>query len=217
MEMERCIQNKTIYLLGDSTLRQWFSIDLQKRFNCSISTEAWTNDKWHKPTECTNRISNLTIVWYPHSQPFFVGDGFDKIKYTLKSIARYIDDIEGNENAIVVVHVFCHNIPFHPNVFRIKIQTIRDAVKRLLTRNPIAKVLIKGPHSFKNSPPNPRWNDMFGLVYANILYEEFIELHDKVYYLNNRDATDAQQTEYNHPEEYIVWAMVSQMLTFACS
>lgn len=213
----KCLQNKRVYLLGDSTTRQWFEKGILTRlFNCSYVTENWTTDKWHKPSECFSKEINLTVGWYPHSQPFSVGQ-IDENSYTLYSIARRIDDIDAHEDAVVVIGLFLHVVPYHHNVFKTKMVKIRSSVEKVLERNSNVKIFIKAPHTYTETPAGSfRLNDYFAYVYTNIMYDVFLGLHDRVIFLNNMDTADALRLKWNHPPPEVVKVMVDQMLSYVC-
>lgn len=213
---KKCLRNKQVYLLGDSTSRNWFEFDFVPRFNCSYLTENWTKEKWHKPSKCFTKELNLTIGWYPHSQPFSVG-GQDENSYTIYSIARRIDNIGDDEDALIVIGLFMHVVPYHHNVFKTKIMKIRESVEKILQRNSKVKIFIKAPHTYTSTPSGAvRLNDFFGYVYTNIMYEAFLGLHDKVIFLNNMDTSDALRLQWNHPPREVVTVMVDQMLSYIC-
>jgi len=208
------LRNKTVYILGDSTTRQWY-VYIMKKYSCASVTEQWTAHKWRRPSICRIEKYNVTVGWYPHCMPFSVGYGQEDNSYTLHSIARRISDIGNQEHAIVVINLFMHVLPYHVNVFRIKMLKIRESVEDLLSRNDKVQIYIKGPHSFERSPNGPfLLNDFFGYAYINIIFDTFKNLRDKVIYLNNVDATDALRIKACHPPEHVVAAMVEQMFSF---
>lgn len=216
-QFSQCLQHKTIYLLGDSTLRHWFKLVFVPQFECDYTSEKWTKEKWHKPSTCINKSLNLTVHWCPHSQPFSVGDATDDNKYTLYSIARRLDDLGAEENVFIVINVFLHNVPYHHNVFKTKMMLIKHSVEQLLRRNTKAQVFIKGPHTYEDTPSgNLRLNDWYAYVFTNILFDVFKDLQHKVIFLNNMDSTDALLVKFNHPPASVVTAMVNQMLTYVC-
>ncbi|XP_045165760.2 NXPE family member 1-like [Mercenaria mercenaria] len=211
-----CLKNTRLYLIGDSTIRDWYTAII-RRFKCQPTTEKWLKEKWHKEAECHNKQINFKAGWYPHAQPFFVGQAWDEVRYTLYSTARRIDNMPRNERTIIVLHLYMHMLAFHHSVFKQRMEIIRESVKKFLTYNKQSIVMIKGPHTFEGTPAGGfRLGDYFGYVYSKILYEVFEGLHDRVVLLNNRDTTIAEHEKWNHPPDNIVNAMVDQMLSYAC-
>lgn len=201
-------------MIGDSTIRQWYT-HLQKRIACKQTTEGWTNEKWHKASECILKNAGFKMGWYPHSQPFCVVT-WEEARYTQISIARRIDDIPNNEYAIVVFQIYMHHLVFHHSVAQGRYAIIRKSVENFLNRNKNSVVLIKGPHTFYDPQISLILNDCYEGLYTKMIYDAFKGLHDRVYLLNNKDATIAAHTRPNHPPQNIVSAMVDQMLNFAC-
>ncbi|XP_053386121.1 NXPE family member 4-like [Mercenaria mercenaria] len=213
---KKCLAHRRLYLFGDSTNRAWYSAFLQ-RFKCEPITEKWGVERWHKDSECYNKQIDFKAGWYPHAQPFNIGEAWDDVKYTITSISRRIDNIPRNERAIVVIHVFLHMAPYHHNVFTQKIENIRKSVETFLENNKHSVVMIKAPHTYVGTPAGGfRLSDYYGFVYSKILYEVFEGLHDKVVLLNNKDSTIAQHVEWNHPPGNIINIMIDQMLSYAC-
>lgn len=164
-----------------------------------------------------NKGLNFTVRWRPHSQPFSVGKGPDVNSYTLNSMSKMLNDIGDGKDALIVICLFLHVIPYHHDVFRTKMIRIKHSIDTLLQRNPEAKVFIKGPNTYVEYPSSHvRYNNWYAYVYSNILFKVFEGLHHKVIYLNNMDATDALLIKNLHPPHNVVKDMVDQMLSYAC-
>ncbi|XP_060558851.1 NXPE family member 1-like [Ruditapes philippinarum] len=212
-----CLKDSRLYLMGDSTLRAWYA-SIIKRFKCLPTTEKWQNEKWHKMAECLNKKLSFKAGWYPHAQPFFVGQGWDDVRYTLYSTSRRIDNIPLNERAIIVIQLYLHFVAFHHSVFKERMAIIRRSIERLFLKNKKAIVMIKGPHTFTNTPAGSvRLSDYFGFVYSKIIYEVFDGLLDRIVLLNNKDTTIARHEKWNHPPDDTVNYMIDQMLDYTCT
>ena len=173
-------------------------------------------EKWHKRSICTVPSLNFTMEWLPHAQPFCVG-GFDTNKYTLNSMLRHLNEINDDGKYVFVIHSFMHIVPYHHSVFRERMRRLSNAVKDFLQRNKRAKVLIKGPHTYFNTPAaSQRLSDYFGYLYRDIMYEEFLGLHDKVIYMDQKDMTIAKALTWNHPPVEVVREAIYQMFSYIC-
>ncbi|KAL3863263.1 hypothetical protein ACJMK2_005028 [Sinanodonta woodiana] len=202
----KCMNGTRLYLLGDSTLRQWY-IELKDLLDCEPNSESWTKEKWHKPASCFNTELDFGMQWLPHAFPFFTGPNFELRRYK-RPIIAYIDEIDSRTKAIVVVHLYAHFISYHPDVFRDRFKSVVVSARNLLTRNPHAIILIKGPHSFKGAGGEyDRLNDYFGYVYKDIMLEEIGDLRDRVIYLDIMDMTIAEDIPEIHPNMDIVREM----------
>lgn len=211
----QCLRNRRVILFGDSTTRQWFR-DIVMRYNCTQVTETWPVRKWIRPSTCVNNDVNLTVDMMSHALPLF--GIYDNARLMSWSVPRRIDELIGdNEDVIVILHLYMHVNVFRYDVFQIKIRRIRQSVDRLFARNRLAKVLIKAPHTFKAHPYGPfRISDYFGYLYRYILFQEFSGLHDRIFYLDNKDLTTALQVSPEHPPDNVVSAMVDQMFSYVC-
>ncbi|XP_045159620.2 NXPE family member 3-like [Mercenaria mercenaria] len=210
---QECLRNKILYLIGDSTVRQWYS-DIRGRFHCNQFTENWTNEKWKRASSCKVEGYNLTVHLAQHSQPFYVGTQWTDPKHTLISISKRLDLISSKEDAIVLFHMFLHMRLFHHDQFRNKMQRIRKSVEKLLQRNSRVKIFIKMPHTYTHY--KTLLNDFFGYVYTRIIFVTFKGLYDKMIVLNNRDITNSVASEHMHPDDFIVRSMVDQMFSYIC-
>ncbi|XP_060573659.1 NXPE family member 4-like [Ruditapes philippinarum] len=214
-KLGRCIRNKTLYLFGDSTVRQWYSA-IKRRINCKQFTKKMTYpiSKLTK-AGCTATNNNFTMFLAPHSYPFYISKNHWKYALDyLTSISRRIDQISPFEDAVVLIHVFAHMKTFHYKNFRKTISHIRHAIERLLERNKHVKIFIKMPHTFTENIAG--LNDFFGWQFSKIIFETFDGLFDEVIPLDQKDATIAAMSKFLHPPNFIVEAMVNQMFSYVC-
>ncbi|XP_045192086.2 NXPE family member 1-like [Mercenaria mercenaria] len=213
---QKCLRNKRLYLIGDSTTRQWYE-DMLKRYNCTQYTEQWRYAKWKKPSGCKVASNNFTVILTTHCQPFYVGTFWIDPKYTLISIPKRLELIETNEEAIVLIHIFAHMVPFHQKYYRDKMKRIRAGVEKLLKRNSNVKIFIKMPHTYTSvHVDNGAINDFPGYIFSRIIVETFNGLYDKVVVLDNKDATISVASQSLHPHTFVVASMVDQMFSYIC-
>ena len=194
-------------------MRQWYT-ELSDQFDCKQFSEKWTTKKWKSFAGCTVLSNNFTVLLHPHCQPFYVGGGWRNRSLSLNCIPKRIDDISNDVKAIIVIHLFVHMRTMHANNYKIKMQIIRASVERLLGRHRNVKVLIKMPHTFRNT--HYALNDFFGYIYSKIIVEVFRGLYDKVIVLNQRDATNAILSNGLHPDSRIVKSMIYQLFSYLC-
>ena len=154
---------------------------------------------------------NFTLEWIPHAQPFHVGNQWDTKRYTTQSVASRISGLDSSANVIIVIHLYSHFTSYHMTVLRWRMSSISKSVKEYLNLNKNAKIFIKGPHTHKYI-----WC-IFAHVYREIIFEEFKDLYDKVYYLDQADMTIATANEEVHPPDNTVGASVKRMLSYLCN
>lgn len=209
------MRDKTITMVGDSTLRQWY-VNMMQRLHCKSVTEQWSVQKWRRPSVCRNEEYNLTIGWYPHCQPFTTGMGkYEDNSYTHHCASRRLLEISDDEDVIFVFNVFNHISIYHHETFKNKVLGIKNNLVELLKRNPKVQFLIKGPHTYQQLD-KLRKGDFYVYEFTNILFEVFEDLHDKVVFMNNVDTSDALKLSEVHPPEFVVSAMVDQMFSYVC-
>lgn len=210
IKIPHCLRDKRLFLFGDSTIRQWYKL-LLKEFACESLTEEWTKEKWHKRSICSAKNINLTIEWLPHAQPFSVGKIWYPKKYSTHPIATVINELPDNNNTVLVIHMYGHLLYWHHSIFRDRIRAISRSIEHFLRRNSLAKVLIKAPHTFTQSPAS-----YYSYVYRDILREEFTNLYDKVIYIDQADMTIAKENSELHPPPDISKEAVLQLLGYIC-
>ncbi|XP_052281253.1 NXPE family member 3-like [Dreissena polymorpha] len=86
---------------------------------------------------CDMTYENSGMHWY-----------CDTKAYTTVSVARRLDNIKDDEDAVVVIHIYIHLLLYHHSIFERKMRMIRTSVASLLQRNKLAQVVILGPHTF---------------------------------------------------------------------
>ena len=210
--IRHCMRNKTLYLIGDSTTRQWYSVFIDK-FGCKQFTKEWTTKKWKSVAGCTITNKRFTVIQAPHCQPLQVGPWANK-SMSLNCISARLDKLSSSNEIMVVIHLFAHMRSIHINNFKIKMLSVRASIQRLLARNRNVKIFIKMPHTFTSY--SKAINDFFGYVYSKIIFEIFEGIYDKVIPLNQRDATNAIMSENLHPDAVVVEAMLQQLFLYAC-
>ncbi|XP_045159628.2 NXPE family member 3-like [Mercenaria mercenaria] len=210
---QECVRNKRLYLVGDSTTRQWYS-NICERYNCTYSAERTKFEGSEMLSIRKVESHNITVINALHCQPVHIGNYFRNPKHSLISIPKRLESISSNEDAIFLFHIFAHMSTLHHENFRNKMRLIRVSIEKLLERNNKVKIFIKMPHTYTEDKGGI--NDFFGYVFSRIIFETFNGLYKKVIILNNRDATNSVASVPLHPDNFIVSAMVDQMLSFVC-
>ena len=207
VDYNKYLRNTSLLMIGDSTMRQWYSV-LEQDLSCS---RKWRKPVWHKLTMCSKPKLKFEIQWIPHSQHCF-----SEVRTSNnKSVSAVMDAIPNNARVVLVFGIFNHFIRFHHSVYQIRIRKTSNSVRKLLQRNPNTKIFIKGPHTFKNKRNIDL--DYHGYLFKHIIYEEFKDLHDKVFFLDQTDMTIATEQADIHPTEEVVNASAYQMLNYICT
>ncbi|KAI7790019.1 putative NXPE family member 3-like, partial [Triplophysa rosa] len=204
-----CLKNKMLYLLGDSTTRQWFefferSVPGLKRMN--LQTDPKTG-----PLMAVELKNNIIIHWRPHGFPlrFRIMPAAD-----LHYLSNEIDYITGGRHTVVVFTTVAH-LALHPLTFFIyKMANIRQAVVRLLKRAPETTVIIKsGNTGFTKTEYGIEWYRM----HLNTVMREMFSDINGVIYFDVWQMTSCHYTNENiHPVPVIISNEIDMMLSYVC-
>ncbi len=210
-----CLSNRRTWLLGDSTLSQWFTY-LQRRQRLTLVSEEWRYPEWPLPSLVHSASFNYAIFWGTHELPFNnSGEFVPPVMY--KPAHAYIDELPKGSRDIIVVHLYLHFTAYPPTLLRTHVRRTAQSVESLLARAPEAKVFIKGPHSFHVSDfSRGVIDDYWSLIYQQIYKKEFERIAHKVHYLDVWDMTAASENDPVHPNTTIVDQMMHTMLGYIC-
>ncbi|XP_069120350.1 NXPE family member 3-like isoform X2 [Argopecten irradians] len=210
----RCLRDRPLLMTGDSTIRNWFTkiadlLDLR----ILVGRKEIKDKAWHKFSEAENASESLALYWTPHGIPFF---SYEQNKNNMRSVAFRIDSMPGDKPVILMLHWFSHLARTTPYKYREHVRSAKLAIIRLLKRSPDSRIFIKGPHAytyFTFLEPI----DYMGLLYIQILHEEFQDLQNKVYFIDQWDATVGNENIHNHPAypPYNI-QMISLFFSFIC-
>ena len=134
-----CLKNKSVYLLGDSTTRQWayelFSL---------LKTEVKLVDMSQKYRRYLPRYNlNITYQFYPQ----ILGSKTVRIKdemYEVDVMDRLVRD--ASCNYVVVISPWAHFTQWWADAYRERLQLLMESVQRLKSRCPDTPVILKSPH-----------------------------------------------------------------------
>ena len=200
-------------MIGDSTMRQWYRM-LERKLSCSrINEHLAKSEQRHKLTMCSNPNLKFQMQWIPHSQPCF-----SEIWMTNnKSVSAVMDAVPNNtiSKVVLVFGNFNHFIRYHHSVYQIRMRKISNSAQKLLQRNPNTRIFIKGPHTYNRKFAIDL--DYYGYLFSHIIYEEFKDLRDKIFFLDQKDMTIATEQADIHPSEEVVHASAYQMLNYICT
>ncbi|RUS84943.1 hypothetical protein EGW08_007305, partial [Elysia chlorotica] len=213
--INNCLSGSTLFMLGDSNLRHMLEMLAQYGL-CTPTAQLVGKLNWHSPQLCINHQYKYLIRWRTHALPFHTNADHWAPRTNQQSLGLSIDEIPPTGKYIVLLHMYLHFTTHHYSVYIARVRAMRDAVQRLLARNPDAKVVIRGPHAaFKG------WNPMLGgdaqaLLYLDILKSEFRHLYDKVLLLDFWDMTVAWESGDFHPEAKITQQMLRVLFGYVC-
>ncbi|XP_078540006.1 NXPE family member 1-like [Lissotriton helveticus] len=210
MQMDKCLRHKMIYLMGDSTLRQW--IEYFGSMMKSLQFFDLHESGPHQSLLALDMGRNLKIQWKKHGHPFVTVS-----LYTVKNHAylpREIDLVSGDAHTSLVITLGQHFRPFPIAIFIRRAINVRKAVLRLLIRSPDTKVIVKLENTREKSPDVERFSDFHG--YLQNLALSFIFQDMNVGIIDAWDMTTAYGAYSVHPPKDVIASQVNMFLTYIC-
>uniref|UniRef100_A0A673FS37 NXPE C-terminal domain-containing protein n=1 Tax=Sinocyclocheilus rhinocerous TaxID=307959 RepID=A0A673FS37_9TELE len=202
-QMGNCLKNKIVYLMGDSTTRQWFEyLERNVPGKCIKRMDLHTPPAGG-PLMAVELKYNIIIHWRPHGVPL----RFSKMPITdLHYINNDIDEIAGGPHAVVVFTLFAHLV-FHPITFYVyEVAKIRQSVVALLSRAPETTVIINLCHNNTLSNANMK-HYLLGM-------KDLLHI-DGVIFLDVWQMTSCHYLrEHIHPRPVIIANEVNMFLSY---
>lgn len=136
----RCFSNKRVYLLGDSTMRQFFLLS-EKSFKLNVTQSHPTTSYHHQLQIGVNKEHNISIYFRAHGLP---------IRLTgPPSLSPYITDListlkTGGPHVVLIITLGLHHIEYHPVFYIHRLIGIQKALIKHFKKFPHTKVIIKG-------------------------------------------------------------------------
>ncbi|KAM5135744.1 NXPE family member 1-like [Mantella aurantiaca] len=210
LNINKCLAGKMIYLMGDSTIRQWLEFFQKVLKNLTFFDIHRVG--WPKTVLAFDLQNHIYIQWKKHGHPFLTG-----IFYNVKDhayIANELDRLAGGSNTIIVIAVGQHFRPFPLPLFIKRLLNIRQAIESLFLRSPDTKVIIKSENTREIYPDVERFSDFHGYVQNLIVKDIFRGLN--VGMIDARDMSTAFGSRDAHPSEPIVKSQINLFLTYIC-
>ncbi|XP_062951749.1 NXPE family member 4-like [Cynocephalus volans] len=210
VKKNECLRGKFMYLLGDSTIRQWMEY-----FKSSINTLKSVD--LHGYGKFQNQLAvdldrNINIQWQKHGYPLI-----GSLTYSVKDIeyiARAIDRTGGEKNTIIAISLGQHFRPFPIDVFIRRALNIHKAVQRLLLRSPDTMVVIKAENIREMHSDVERFSDFHGYIQYLVIKDIFQDLNVGI--IDAWDMTIAYGTNNVHPPQNVVRNQINVLLNYVC-
>ncbi|OCT72366.1 hypothetical protein XELAEV_18035344mg [Xenopus laevis] len=205
-----CLKDKMIYLMGDSTLRQWFLHLVNKLKNLK-------NFNLHRTGLESMLLAidpekNILLQWKKHSHPIVASRS-----YSVKDdayISEEIDRLAGGPNTVIAITAGQHFRPFPIRLFIKRVINIRRALESLFIRSPETKVIIKAENTREFNLDVERFSDFYGYIQNLIVKEMFQDLPVAV--VDAWDMTIAFNSNDVHPAENVIRNQINMFLTYIC-
>ena len=211
-----CIQGKTIFLFGDSTLRQYadyFIFQLAENKPLVNLRRFGDGATYHYRKVFINNNANITYL--KHAMPF------TNYNVPVKNITGYASELRkiaesstpGNR-LVIIVGYHAHFQLYPIDVYQERMRNLVSAIKDLLKAKPMVKIFFKGPtFTFDDS----HWFDnKITQVYIQMAFEEFNDIQDQVTFLDTWSTSITHETKSIHPSDNAFNAQLQQLFTYLC-
>ncbi|XP_065136878.1 NXPE family member 3-like isoform X1 [Paramisgurnus dabryanus] len=203
----QCLKDKHIFMMGDSTLRQWFEFLLKtvptlKRMNLHVEYQTG-------PLLAVDVENNIDLHWRAHGLPLRCR----KTKVSnLHYVSNEIDDLTGGPHTVIVFNLGPHFTTYPLDFFTHRVLRVRKAVLDLLQRAPDTTVIIK--------TVNTGYKDVFGSDWYSLQLDRILRWTFQdvgVYILDVWQMTACHYNKENiHPGPVIIKNEMDIFLSFVC-
>lgn len=212
----RCLKNKNLLLIGDSTVRQYAEYFIENVLglgHVNMRDALGANGQYHANNLYKNH--GINVMYLKHEMPFhnpnFPAKGIVSVPQILHSLEN---NSFRNGSLIVIINYNSHFSAYPPSKFRERIRHLVTAIESFVTRNPNTKIFFKGPHL---TIDDTRWFDpKMSQLYKKIIYEEFIKLTNHVVYLDVWSITVTHNSDYLHPIGDAFSSQIHQLMSYIC-
>ncbi|XP_044522271.1 NXPE family member 1-like [Gracilinanus agilis] len=205
-----CLKGKLVYLMGDSTLRQW--IYYFPKILKTLKFFDYHGSGKLKKYVLLDIERHIHLQWKKHGHPFVTEELFS-IKED-EYVTREIDKISGDKNTVIVITLGQHFRPFPIDILIRRAINIRRAIERLFLRSPDTKVILKTENIREMYIEAERFGDFHGYTNYLILKEIFQDLNVGV--IDAWDMTIAYGTKNVHPPNHVVESQINMFLNYIC-
>lgn len=209
-QINDCLKGKLIYLLGDSTLRQW--IEYFPKVAKTLKPFDLHGTGLYKKHLLLDAERHTLVEWKKHSHPFItvqlysvIDDGY---------IPQEIDRLPGDRDTVIVITVGQHFRPFPMELFVRRVISIQKAIGRLFLRSPATKVIIKMENVREMNLDTEKFGDFHGYVQYLTTKEIFKDLH--VGTIDAWDMTIAHGSKVLHPADGVIRNQIDVFLNYIC-
>ncbi|XP_019638740.1 PREDICTED: NXPE family member 3-like [Branchiostoma belcheri] len=211
-DIQRCLANKTVYMQGDSTIRQW-SQRLQEVVPLYFSTMNYftglhggDNSQW-----------NISVRCRFHHIPIQTGT------WTIFSDFRYVVDelnaTPGGPDTVIVLGLWAHFTAEPLELLWSRLYAIRGAIHRLVRRSPGTKVFVRTGTTREHGGWLAYYllgSDWLAYQITEVIREMFRADPDVVV-LDTWDMSVCQPGKDNvHPDQNMVDSQLNMLLSHIC-
>ncbi|XP_076818100.1 NXPE family member 2-like isoform X1 [Clavelina lepadiformis] len=179
-DFRKCLENTSVYMFGDSTMRQFFQ-ELARIFNLAISGPDSTH-VWQQPkiAQSKDTSSNISFYYRGHGPPFrnpgppssrpYITDSIDNIK------------VESGRQVYVIFTIGLHPLFYEPSLYIRRLSVIKKTIIRHHKLFPNTIFVVKGMNVVE-------WNEEWLILRYEVLLRDAFKNMPNVFYLKLWDMT----------------------------
>nr|XP_032836600.1 NXPE family member 3-like [Petromyzon marinus] len=225
-QVTACLRRRNVYLLGDSTVRQWYNVLVDsamptlKQINLHIPTI-------HQPALAVDPQNDILLRYIPHGYPYFCSQ-LQRVKdfrhAALESDVpvfplnpfhmRKLDAISGGPMTAVAVSLGAHFVPFPLVDASRRLLNVRAAILRLIARSPQTTIVIKTINMRETGINLASFSNWLAFRIWALTRRVFMDL--PVVIIDAWEMTASLNSFALHPAEWIVHNEVDLFLAHVC-
>ncbi len=209
----KCLRNKTLYFLGDSTIRQWFVFLIEQveklKLRYVIENDVafrLGRDSW------TNQIYNLSLHYHHHGFP-------NRISWVpttdMKYVANMLNSLSVHDaNTAIFISTVAHFTITSLSFYRNRLRTIKSAIQRLHERSPQTPVIFKSANT--RMPLSVDQSNWYHNELNTVLHEEMSNMPNVVV-VDVWNMTTGHYSGWKiHPLDPVVKSEIVLAMSFIC-
>ncbi|XP_059822008.1 NXPE family member 3-like [Hypanus sabinus] len=206
-----CLRGKKMYLIGDSTMLQWFTY--LTRFLPGLKVFDLGSSGIAGPLLAVDKEHNIMVEFRVHGPPIqFYNIWSQLLRYT----SNKIDEVRGGKDTVIAITLCVHFASYPIEVYIRRLQYIRRSILLLLGRSPDTVVVIKTANVRALTPSfSLRQSDWFSYQLDLVLRRIFAGMN--VAFVDAWEMTIAHYLPHNiHPHQLIIKNEMDVFLSFVC-
>lgn len=216
-EYRKCLANKHLFLIGESTVRQYsqyIADQVMEIGKVDMKNGHGPEDTYHRSSPLSGH--NISLWYYQHEMPFhsYPGTWIKNIIAVPDLISSIAEMSLDGRDVILFLYYNSHISAHPPSAYRDRIRLLSNALQSFLATKPQAKVLYKGFHVMIE---DDKWFDArISQLLDDILREEFMTVMDRVTLLDTMSITVAHNSELLHPNGNAFLSQIHQFFSYIC-
>ena len=213
--MRACLKDSSVWIIGDSNgVRLYYKVAQSANldhldYGAMPFFDVMTRSK---------KTDNIKVHFTPHEHPLYVSKAWKQLDVDYIGVPDKIDAIPSKGRQFLVIHYFLHVTTVHLGLARARFESARDAIVRLLARNPQAYVAIRGPHtvSLNHYYDIAIGGDSLARHLVEIIAEVFEDLQDRVIFLDGWETSLTVGSSGIHPDGSVPEEVSRRFFSFIC-